>query len=140
MPSYDPARSGAPTTAAWDYLQSQLECCGVASVATAGATVEPAYAVWGNNIRINSGAAELRVPESCCLSTGAGDLVADCTSSPVADAGLIWTADCFDSGANYLQRWASILCIISAVFAGGLIIAAALGICLYYLADEPPSS
>ncbi len=141
MPRYDPERAGAPATSAWDRLQSGLECCGVATVASddgaaSAETVAPAYAVWRNNLRLNSGAADARVPESCCLSAGRGDRVADCTSDPVADPNLIWTADCFDAWSTSLQSHAAALCVACAVFGGALVVAAALAICLYHLADD----
>ncbi len=52
VPDYDPDRSAAPATSAWDRMQAELKCCGVAdSNGDGSTTVAPAYSVWKNNIR-----------------------------------------------------------------------------------------
>lgn len=138
VPAYDPERRSEPATKAWDRLQGELQCCGVATSPTDGADPVAAqpYTVWRNNLRLNSGSADARVPESCCLSAGTGGQLADCTSSTVADPSLIYTADCFNVAADYLKGHIKTLCVCSFLFAVFLALSASLSIALYFTADN----
>ncbi len=59
----------------------------------------------------------------------------DCDQDEVVDPSRVWTADCFDAAAAYLQGHVAMLCVICAVFGAILVVAAAFSIGLYYLAD-----
>jgi len=127
---YDPDRLSDPVTSAWDRLQSELACCGVS---TADAPGQPPWHIWKANSRLNSGDADSRVPQSCCLAAGEGGARADCSSSSTADPKLLYQADCFAATYDFVGQHVTTLCALCAVFAVALILSASLSICLYYL-------
>ena len=96
------------------------------------ATSRP-WHVWKNNRRLNSGAADEKVPESCCLKNNAGR--ASCNVGNRVDENLIHAADCFDEAFAFLDNHVKILTGLCIFFGVTLIIAAALAISLYYLTD-----
>ncbi|TRY63696.1 hypothetical protein TCAL_00391 [Tigriopus californicus] len=130
MPSYDPEKPQDSITLAWDKTQGNLECCGVAK------GEERPWKAWLTNQRLNSGQADSRVPESCCLATSnANGQRANCNDGNKVVESLVYQQDCFTGAAQFLETNMSTLTIVCIFFALTLMVAAALSISLYILID-----
>ena len=132
---YDPDSPSDPITKAWDDMQKNLKCCGVARVENDGTTAEKAWRVWLNNKKLNSGGAEQRVPDSCCLVTSSNGKLSNCNDGDRVNEELVNKDDCFESGTEFLHGHVEMLGVCFIVFGVVLILAAVLAICLYHLAD-----
>jgi hypothetical protein len=133
--SYDPDRPDDPVTKAWDRTQTSLQCCGVANATSSSAANAKPWEAWKANQRLNSGSADSRVPNSCCVITSSDGAHAQCSTDTSVNVNLIFTSDCFDRAMAYLQGHMLILGGVSIAFAVAIIVAAVLAICLYFLAD-----
>ena len=85
----------------------QLNCCGLA-VSDADAP----WLIWRKNILLNSGDADSRVPDSCCLVNGDGKAL-DCSSSNTVDDTKIHRRDCYKAGLEFVQSHALILASVA---------------------------
>jgi len=113
---YDPNNPNLPVTAAWDNTQKQLQCCGL-SVQESDAP----WLIWRKNMLLNSGAADSRVPDSCCRVDAVSGAVAECVS-PKGDVDdtRLYRRDCYDAGTEFLGRHA--LVIASVALAGAAVL------------------
>jgi len=116
---YDPDKPNAPISAAWDHTQKHLNCCGLAV-----SDADVPWLIWRKNILLNSGDADSRVPDSCCLVNGDGKAL-DCSSSNTVDDTKIHRRDCYKAGLEFVQSHALILASVAiagaAVMTSGLV-------------------
>ena len=70
------------------------------------------WLIWRKNILLNSGDADSRVPDSCCLVNGDGKAL-DCSSSNTVDDTKIHRRDCYKAGLEFVQSHALILASVA---------------------------
>ena len=94
----------------------QLQCCGL-SVQESDAP----WLIWRKNMLLNSGAADSRVPDSCCRVDAVSGAVEQCVS-PKGDVDdtRLYRRDCYDAGTEFLGRHA--LVIASVALAGAAVL------------------
>lgn len=135
LSEYNPDKPSDRVTKAWDRMQSELKCCGVSDAEKSS----PPWFVWKLNKRLNSGDAEFKVPESCCVAAKTAGQGAACFSDDEngqLNEALIYTEDCFTQASHFLGGYAKNIGVCLVTFSVALILAAVLSICLFYLADE----
>lgn len=129
---YDPDKPNSPITAAWDNTQKYLNCCGLNKYESDS---HP-WLIWRDNKLINSGDADSRVPQSCCLVNADGK-PAECVdpaSNAVRDD-RIHTRDCFHAGLEFVQSHALVLASVAVAAAAVLTSGMVFSISLFKLIE-----
>lgn len=129
--NYDPDKPLDSITEAWDLTQSKLKCCGIGME---GMSAQP-WRAWRKNQRINSGQAESKVPASCCRVVDGKPT--DCASQSIDETklDLIYTADCFNMGLDFVKGHAVVLGAIAIGIACIMILGMVFSIVLFKLIE-----
>ncbi|XP_040566825.1 CD151 antigen-like isoform X1 [Lepeophtheirus salmonis] len=93
LKDYDPSNEGEPVTIAWDTIQSKYECCGLSLN-----TNQDPRIIWKRNKKLNSGAADYKLPLSCCPASNYNtndNTRASQTGPNSCSISKSWTKDCF---------------------------------------------
>jgi len=129
---YDPDKPNSPITAAWDNTQRYLNCCGL----KVHDSDQNPWLIWRTNKLLNSGDADSRVPDSCCLVNGDGkreECVDPATNSVFDDR--IHQMDCFDAGLEFVQSHALVLASVAVAAAAVLTSGMVFSISLFKLIE-----
>lgn len=127
---YNPADPD-PVSKAWDATQNKLKCCGVETNSTIGRPWE----AWQTNKHINSGSANKKVPESCCLFD-ANSLRVDCQSDDEVDTSKIYTSDCFAAALIFVKGHSIVVGGVAVGIAAIMILGMVFSICHYKLIEK----
>jgi len=127
---YNPADPD-PVSKAWDATQNKLKCCGVETNSTIGRPWE----AWHTNKHINSGSANKKVPESCCLFD-ANSLRVDCQSDDEVDTSKIYTSDCFAAALIFVKGHSIVVGGVAVGIAAIMILGMVFSICHYKLIEK----
>jgi len=128
---YNPEKPNSPITAAWDNTQKHLNCCGL-SVLNSD---QPPWLIWRGNHALNSGDADSRVPDSCCLINDDGKREECVDSSNKVDENRIHTRDCFQAGLEFVQSHALVLASVAVAAAAVLTSGMVFSISLFKLIE-----
>lgn len=128
---YNPKSTSDAITLAWDATQNKLQCCGIAT----NSTLDRPWAAWRDNNHINSGAADFKVPESCCKLDANGDKV-NCVTSNTVDEDKIYTSDCFAAALVFVKGHAVVIGGVAVGIAAIMILGMVLSICHYKLIEK----